>query len=531
MPKKRTPPARNQGRTAREPSPLDTKNLQKRLAELESLYRTASVGIGLIDANLCYVHVNEKLAAFNGISAEAHVGRSIEEVLPAIADNITAVLRRVLQTGKPILNSKVKGTTPAEPGIERHWLVNYAPVTLDDGTVVGLSAVVIDVTELERTNEELRVYKRIVSAAPDHMSFVDTDFIYCAVSDAYLRAHDRQRHEIVGHSVAELLGEETFEDIVRPRLEECLAGREIHYQDWFSFPGIGRRFMDCRYSRFVTSDGTPGGVIVTARDFTERKKSEEHQQKLESQLREARALEAIGRLAAGVAHDVNSLLMVILGNSQLAEKGIETPSKSSRQSAQEALERIQESVGRGKTMVQSLLTFARVGASNSVANDLNRNVIDTIHLVDDLLSPTISIRSQLAPDLKPCVTDPGQMEQVILNLLLNARDAMPTGGRIVIETTNVELSRDYANAHSDVQAGEHVMLSVKDSGMGMDENTKARLFEPFFTTKKPGEGCGLGLSIVYGIVTQSKGHITVETAPGKGTVFRLYFPVADTAVE
>jgi nitrogen-specific signal transduction histidine kinase/CheY-like chemotaxis protein len=260
--------------------------------------------------------------------------------------------------------------------------------------------------------------------------------------------------------------------------------------------------------------------VGISRDVTEMKR-------LEADFRQAQKMEAIGRLAGGVAHDFNNLLAVIIGYSELV---------FSRLRADDAnrglLYEVQKAGDRAAGLTRQLLAFSRKQVLMPVVVNLNPVLDDLGAMVRRLIGEDVDVSLSLAPDLGRARVDPGQFEQAVINLAVNARDAMAGKGRLVIETRNASLDEAYAGEHPDAKPGEYVLLSVTDTGRGMDEATQARIFEPFFTTKEAGKGTGLGLAMVYGFVKQSGGHVEVDSRPGRGTTFRLFLPrteVAETA--
>jgi PAS domain S-box-containing protein len=259
-------------------------------------------------------------------------------------------------------------------------------------------------------------------------------------------------------------------------------------------------------------------------DVTERRRAEETRERLESQLRESQKMEALGRLAGGVAHDFNNLLTVIAGRAQLVLMGA-----VASQPVRDQVEEIHEASRRAAELTKQLLAFSRRQSLQPRVLDVNRVLSEAHRVVARLLREDITLELACGEALKRVRADPGQLHQIILNLVVNARDAMPTGGCLTLGTANVELDADFVARHPGVRAGWYVALSVRDTGVGMDARTMANCFEPFYTTKEPGRGTGLGLSTVYGIVHQHDGCVDVASAPGAGTTVTVYLPGVDAA--
>ena len=261
------------------------------------------------------------------------------------------------------------------------------------------------------------------------------------------------------------------------------------------------------------------GVIEYARDITERKRAEEEKLSLQEQLRQSQKMEAIGQLAGGVAHDFNNLLTVIKGYSQLSLLDLKENNPLWGN-----IQEIEKATQQGTDLTRQLLTFSRRQVLDFKVLDLNALLKGLEKMLRRIIGENIELVTHLEGNLGRVKIDPSQIEQVIFNLAMNARDAMPSGGKLTVETANVELDEVYAHAHVGVTPGRYVSLSVSDTGVGMSQEEKEKAFEPFFTTKGKGKGTGLGLSMVYGTVKQSNGNIWVYSEPGRGTTFKINLP-------
>ena len=274
------------------------------------------------------------------------------------------------------------------------------------------------------------------------------------------------------------------------------------------------RTLDVELSaaRYNDHDGMPAGMLVVLSDISQRKL-------LEKQLRQSAKMEAIGQLAGGVAHDFNNILTAVIGYATLLSNDLPPDGMH-----QEKVLQIIRAAEKAADLTGQLLAFGRRQMLHIKVMELNEIIEDMDKLLQRLIGEDIQLTTILEPSAGRVQVDPIQIEQILMNLAINARDAMPGGGMLTIETTNAVLDEDYARMHSEVCPGQYVMFAVSDSGLGMDTQTLTRIFEPFYTTKGEGQGTGLGLATVYGIVKQHRGHVNVYREPGRGTIFKVYFP-------
>jgi two-component system cell cycle sensor histidine kinase/response regulator CckA len=748
------------------------RRVHQQLAEIEHIYRTTPVGICFLDCNLRYVRINERLAAMNGQPIDAHIGRTIHDVIPGVAATIEEVCRRALERREPRVDVEIRGASPANPTEQGVWLGSFYPVTAEDGSLLGLHALVVDVTERTRAEARLRAseerYRNLVETSHDLIWAVDaegrytfvnravrsllgyepdeligrpfTDFLTPSEQRRALEALERiridghyhgyqfeavhkdgrmlvhrtnatvlrdahgtvigltgtttdvtnrvraeealqrsERHfralienasdlisilsndgtiryaspshmRVLGYQPEEIVGQSAFdfvhpddvtllletfqhavleagtsaaefrfrhrdgswcylEGIAKNALEDpVVAGMIINTRDisarkrveaevayqahllanvsdaiiasdaqvrvrawnraaevtygWTAAETLGQPAEDFLQTEFIDkkpmevgriiaetgcfrgevtqrrkggtrfpaevavmalrdAGGAIVGYVTVSRDITER-------QRIEAELRQAQKLEAIGRLAGGVAHDFNNQLTIIKGCAQFLLSSLPTNDQR-REDAQ----RISETVERGARLVRQLLTFSRLGPVETQPVNLADLITEMAPMLRLLLGEQMLLRIHGAPDLWPVSVDRSQIEQVLMNLVGNARDAMVPGGEptlgqtVTIETGNVELDRWTHALPEGVRPGLYVALVVSDDGPGMPLEVQDHVFEPFFTTKGHGKGTGLGLATVYGIVKQHAGYVACASELGRGTRFEIYFPRDD----
>jgi two-component system, cell cycle sensor histidine kinase and response regulator CckA len=372
-----------------------------------------------------------------------------------------------------------------------------------------------DVTE--RKKAEDRFYKAF-NANPEPITIATiSEERYVDVNESFLRATGFRRDEVIGRTSRELKIRSRPDD--QARLMEALdnQGRVRDLETTFhTKSGEERTGLDS--AEIIDVEGQIC-VLAIMKDITERKR-------LELQLRQAHKMEAIGQLAGGIAHDFNNLLGVIIGYSELLLDQFAADTTPRRQ-----MEQIRKAADRAASLIRQLLAFSRQQVVETKTIKLNAVVAEMAKMLPQLIGEHIELRTALDPLTGLIKVDQSQIEQIIMNLAINARDAMPNGGKLIMETSSIYVDQEFCNRHAPMNAGNYVMLVVSDTGMGMDAQTQARIFEPFFTTKEQGKGTGLGLATVYGSVKQSGGYIWVYSEVGLGTTFRVYLPLLSNGTQ
>jgi PAS domain S-box-containing protein len=462
-----------------------------------------------------YLLMNSAGATLLGKSAAEILGKDDVALLPP--ESAQRIIARDRQTVASGMVETYEEEITVE-GVTRTYLSTKGPFRDAHGRVVGLVGSSLDVTDryhaIEALAESEERFRTIFDGSPVAMAVIGKDEGVVASNSACRQMLGLCEDGI--HSIA------VFDELTHPedraadaaKFQQMLSGQlEYDRREKRYILRDGRRvFADLHLFLIRDKKGSPRYIIGISVDVTERKS-------LENQLRQAQRMETIGRLAGGVAHDFNNLLTVIKGYCDLLLER-----KSAAGAFFPQLQHIDKAAEQAASLTRQLLAFSRQQVLQPKVFSLNTLVSNTDSMLRRLISEDVEMVTITCKNIGAIKADPGQMEQVILNLVINARDAMPNGGTLTLETANVELDESYAQSHLATLPGSYVMLAVSDTGMGMDEETQARIFEPFFTTKELGKGTGLGLSMVYGIVKQSGGYIWVHSEIGKGSAFKVYLP-------
>jgi two-component system cell cycle sensor histidine kinase/response regulator CckA len=502
--------------------------LRSSQARFLELFNDAPVGYHELDKEGRLIEVNKTELEMLGYTAEEVLGQPVWTLM--VEEEVS----------RKALMEKMSGLQPPGRQFERIYRKKdgtILPVLIEDrlvrdseGKIRGIRSTIVDITERKKAEEEVRegrlMFQDLFDRAP--VGYFETD------PKGLITRVNRTELELLGYGAAEMLGRPIWDFItekenVRQHFFGKLFGKilpEGSY-DCCYLKKDGTSLSVSANDRLLRDEkGKMTGMRVTIHDITERKQAEQEMAGLQEQLRQSQKMEAIGRLAGGIAHDFNNLLTIIKGYSQLLLMEKETDGAS-----RESLNEIQAAADGAANLTRQLLAFSRRQVLDLRVFDLNTVLRELNKMLCRLIGEDIELVMRLSEDPGKVKTDSGWMEQVIMNLTVNARDAMPSGGKLIIETANVELDDEYVRCHVSVAPGPYVMLSVSDTGVGMTREVREQIFEPFFTTKEKGKGTGLGLSTVYGIVKQSGGNVWVSSEPGEGTVFKIYLPRINEPVE
>jgi two-component system cell cycle sensor histidine kinase/response regulator CckA len=494
------------------------KQAEKALRESEEKFRllvqSTNDIIFTLDTQQRHTSVYGQWLVQGGLSEDKFLGKTAAEFFGEEAAKIHTQSNLLALQGEFV---KYEWSAKLE-GEERFYQTSLSPMKNSEGKVFGLVGIGRDITALKKAEKAQRdiesQFQKVVEGAPD-VIYIQTNYQFSYLNPAACKLFGAKSPE-------ELLGQPVM-DRFHPSARERIKQRiQLINNEKKSVPLIEEIYLRLDGSEVpVEVTAVPisyqgkDGALVFVRDITKRKKAEEERSKLAERLQVSEKMEIIGSLAGGIAHDFNNLLSVITGYTDLI-----LSRNCKDDSIRENLTEVRKATERATALTQQLLTLSRKQVVHPELIQLNQIFIGMEKMLKQIIGEKIDFILSLSPELGLILADPNQLEQVVMNLVVNARDAMPNGGKLIIETSNVELDEKYVSQHIDVLPGQYVMLSISDTGSGMDEQTKLRIFEPFFTTKT--KGTGLGLSTVYGIVKQNKGHVWVYSEPGEGTTFKIY---------
>lgn len=447
-----------------------------------------------------FLAANPAFERMTGLKASEIKGRCIQDVLPGRLPWLEH-FDKAAQTGRPVFfqnhlkeQDKHFDATVSMPG---------------PGQILCILA---DITERKQAEEALRLFKTVFDTANFGMAISDLNGVLSYINDCFARVHGHEAADLIGQPLMRLHNEEQREQ-VEALLRQIVSENAFDAQEVWHCRRDGTPFPMLMSGALIQdADGAPRYFAATAIDLAERKN-------LEAQLAQAQKMESVGRLAGGVAHDFNNMLSVILGYADMGLNNADTTHP-----LYHALTQIRNSAVRSADLTRQLLAFARRQTIAPSVMDINETLAGMLKMIQRLIGEDIELAWRPMPGIWPVLMDPSQLDQILANLCVNARDAIAGVGRITIETENIFLDKAYCKDHEGFVPGDYVMIAVSDNGQGMGKETMSHLFEPFFTTKKAGIGTGLGLSTIYGAVKQNNGFINVYSEPGKGSTFRIYLP-------
>jgi PAS domain S-box-containing protein len=496
----------------------ERKKAEDALKRSEDKYRTlvenSLQGLAIIQ-DLRIVYCNHTFADILGYSIEELLSMNPRQVLGLVALNDRELL---LRRNRERMEGKVVPSRYEHKAVKRDGTVIWVEALISLTEYLGKPAVqatYIDISSRKEAEQRIKASKDHLDAILNHISdpifVLDRQHRILLINDAGCAFSGMRREDLIGTATHQYLSKERAEEMWRQEEDVFNTGKECVTEEFLSDARGNMHALIVKKSMLIDRYGNKE-LIGVARDITEYKN-------LQAQMLQVQKMEAMGVLANGIAADFNNLLSIIKGYVELVieERAADTE-------LCQDLEKAMQACQRGETLTKQLVAFSQTHKLNMEILDLNEIIREMKSLIQRLIGEAVSYEAILDPDLAFIHSDPDQVRQIITNLVVNAQAAMPEGGKLTIQTANVQLDESQARKHPEAKAGCYVLLTIADNGIGMDDHVKAHLFEPFFTTKGEGKGTGLGLSTVYGIVKQSKGFIAVESEPEKGTKFLLYFP-------
>ena len=509
----------------------ERRKAEKALAEIESNYRTLVENlpqkIFLKDKNSVYISCNENYAKDLRIKPNEIKGKRDYDFFPQeFANKYRGDDRRIVKTGEI-------------EDIEEKYIVNNVdvfvhtvktPVRDEKGNIIGVLGIFWDITERKKAEEELRRseehFREFFNEEPEYCYMISPDGIILDVNKSALNALKYEKNELVGKPLKIIYSSESL-----PKVKEVFAkwkkNEELKNEEVEIISKKGERmYVLLSATSLKDTKGRIAYSIWVQRNITERRKAQEERENMQRQLVRAQKMEAIGSFAGGISHDFNNLLTAISGYAELIQNQVEIDNPINKD-----LNQITMIVERAATLVRQLLAFSRRQILKPEVINLNTIVTNLEKMLRRLIGENIRLVTIQDEKLKNIRADVGQIEQVIVNLVVNARDAMRQGGKLIIKGHNVTIDEPIARIYTDAYPGSFACLSVQDTGIGMDQDTIQHIFDPFYTTKELHQGTGLGLSVVFGIVKQHKGWINVYSEPNKGSIFKIYFPTVSAEEE
>jgi PAS domain S-box-containing protein len=481
----------------------------------------AAAGIVVYDRELRYVIWNPYMEALSGVAASDVLGKRSVDLFPYLREHGVdrlleqALAGRTVRHDGIVFRNAVTGRSGRSTG-------TYAPHRNGNGDIIGVIASIQDITDLSHVEAALRQnearYRSVVDNVGDGIGVVDAQQRFLFANPAADAIFAVPPGHLVGRRLSEFVTPVTLLHIQESARSHDDGASATYAVDIRRSDGSERTLM-VTTTALPDAQGEAPQFCGIFRDITERSRAEAEMARLEAQLQQAQKMELVGRLAGGVAHDFNNMLSIILSNVELAMDQAESSHPMLAD-----LKEIRSAAHRSAELTRQLLAFARKQTIAPRTLDLNETVGGMLKMLGRLIGEDIALVWQPAADLWPVRVDPSQIDQLLVNLCANARDAIADVGRVTIETHNRSLDADYCFRHPACAVGDYVELVLCDDGHGMDAQTLAHVFEPFFTTKRPGEGTGLGLATVYGIVAQNGGFIDVQSEPGRGTTFQVFLP-------
>jgi len=518
----------------KQPAPsLSAKTMAEVLLSID-LLDTLPDAIVAVDRDGTIVQVNTQAQELFGYNRDELIGQKVEVLVP---ESYRRQHHRHRENFAEAPKTRRMGADLDLYGRRRNGSefpveVSLSPVSTENGTFV-LSAI-RDISDRKKIAEELRraneeLYRRTTEQLGEYRSrlalIIDSsdDAIIGKNLDGTIISWNKGAERIYGYAPEEVIGKHISllapgdrPDEIQEILQKIARGESTEHFESVRVTKDGRQLdVSISVSPLRDAKGEIIGASAIARDITAQKRAE-------NQLHQSQKMEAIGRLAGGVAHDFNNILGIINACTEFLRDRLDPVAEPSRY-----VENITKTVERGSALTRQLLAFSRTPAIQPCVLDLNERLKDISRLLRPLMGDDVEVLIVSRSPSAVVEADPGQLDQILVNLAVNARDAMPRGGKFILETRAEKFDEAFAEQHQAMAAGKYVLLAVSDTGSGMDEATVSRIFEPFFTTKEVGKGTGLGLSTVYGIVKQSAGHILVYSEPGHGTTFKIYLPSAD----